>query len=161
MHPLALKLPDGGRQETLHRDKMSAATECMFNKQPVRVLLVEDSAVLAARIAELIRRLPGVSLIDTVSTEADALRRLAETAPDVVILDLHLRLGSGFGVLRSLGDSSAPRPKIIVLTGFDLPEYRRQAEVFGVDAFLNKSRDYHRLPGLLSGFAGHPAPSES
>jgi two-component system, OmpR family, response regulator len=120
--------------------------------QHVRVLLVEDSAVLAGRIAELIRRLPNVSLVDTVSTEADALQRLAELAPDVVILDLHLRLGSGFGVLRSL--SRAQRPKIIVLTGFDLPEYRRQAEVFGVDAFLNKSRDYHRLPGLLSSFAG-------
>jgi two-component system OmpR family response regulator len=140
---------------------MNAATACMSSNQPVRVLLVEDSAVLAGRIAELIRRLPGVTLIDTVSTEADALQRLAETAPDVVILDLHLRLGSGFGVLRSVGDSSAPRPKIIVLTGFDLPEYRRQAEVFGVYAFLNKSRDYHRLPALLSGFAGHPAPSES
>jgi two-component system, OmpR family, response regulator len=140
---------------------MTAATACMSNSQPVRVLLVEDSAVLAGRIAELIGRLPGVSLIDTVSTEADALQRLAETAPDVVILDLHLRLGSGFGVLRSLGRSSARRPKIIVLTGFDLPEYRRQAEVFGVDAFLNKSRDYHRLPVLLSAFAGHPVASGS
>ncbi len=136
----------------------AAATESMSDKQPVRVLLVEDSAVLAARIKELIRRIPDVSLVDTVSTEADALQRIAETAPDVVILDLHLRLGSGFGVLRSLGGSSARRPKIIVLTGFDLPEYRRQAEMLGVDAFLNKSRDYHRLPALLSGFAGHPAP---
>jgi two-component system, OmpR family, response regulator len=138
---------------------MRAATAYMSNTQPVRVLLVEDSAVLAGRIAELIRRLPDVCLIDTVSTEADALQRLAEAAPDVVILDLHLRLGSGFGVLRSLAGSRAPRPKIIVLTGFDLPEYRRQAEVFGVDAFLNKSRDYHRLPALLSGFARHPAAS--
>jgi two-component system, OmpR family, response regulator len=124
------------------------------DNSPVRVLLVEDSAVLAGRIAELIRRLPGVNLIDTVGTEAEAIERLAAAAPDVLILDLHLRLGSGFGVLRSLARSGAQRPKVIVLTGFDLPEYRRQAEVFGVDAFLNKSRDYHRLPGLLSGFAG-------
>jgi DNA-binding NarL/FixJ family response regulator len=132
----------------------------MSDKQPVRVLLVEDSAVLAARIAELIRRLPDVSLVDTVSTEADALQRVAETAPDVVILDLHLRLGSGFGVLRSLDPGHAPRPKIIVLTGFDLPEYRRQAEALGVEAFLNKSRDYHRLPTLLSRFAAQSVAAE-
>jgi DNA-binding NarL/FixJ family response regulator len=124
----------------------------MAEKAPVRVLLVEDSAVLAARIAELIRRLKGVELVDTVSTEAEALERVTAAAPNVVILDLHLRLGSGFGVLRSLGKHAARRPRIIVLTGFDLPEYRRQAEVLGVDAFLNKSRDYHRLPGLLSGY---------
>jgi two-component system, OmpR family, response regulator len=124
----------------------------MADKAPVRVLLVEDSAVLAARIAELIRRLTGVVLIDTVSTETEALDRVTAAQPDVLILDLHLRRGSGFGVLRSLGSGLARRPHVIVLTGFDLPEYRRQAEVFGVDAFLNKSRDYHRLPALLMGF---------
>ena len=133
----------------------------MTNNSPVRVLLVEDSAVLAERVAELIRRLPGIDLIGTVSTEAAALARLAEAAPDVLILDLHLRLGSGFGVLRSIERSGAQRPKVIVLTGFDLPEYRRQAEVFGVEAFLNKSRDYHRLPELLRGFAGQGSGREA
>jgi two-component system, OmpR family, response regulator len=119
----------------------------------VRVLLVEDSVVVAERIAELIQRLPRVDLIDTVDNEADALQRVAELAPDVLILDLHLRVGSGFGVLRSLGRERARRPHILVLTGFDLPQYRRQAESFGVDAYLNKSRDYHRLPALLSAYA--------
>jgi two-component system, OmpR family, response regulator len=125
----------------------------MSTSPPLRVLLVEDSVLLAARIAELIRRLPGVDLIDTVDTEAEALRRVAASTPDAVILDLHLRAGSGFGVLRALGRTAGRRPKIIVLTGFDLPEYRREAESFGVEAFLNKSRDYDRLPALLSGFA--------
>ncbi|HLJ37641.1 MAG TPA: response regulator [Steroidobacteraceae bacterium] len=134
---------------------MSVATTDMPGKAPVRVLLVEDSAVLAARITELIRRLPDVTLVDSVSTEDDAVERITSATPDVVILDLHLRLGSGFGVLRTLPRNGGRRPKIIVLTGFDLPEYRRQAEVFGVEAFLNKSRDYHRLPGLLSSFAAH------
>jgi two-component system OmpR family response regulator len=124
----------------------------MSGNQTLRVLLVEDSAMLAMRIAELIRRLPDVNLIDVVDTEADALRRMAATSPDVVVLDLHLRVGTGFGVLRALGRASGPRPKIIVLTGFDLPEYRREAEAFGVEAYLNKSRDYHRLPRLLSSF---------
>jgi DNA-binding NarL/FixJ family response regulator len=140
---------------------MSTATEYMSTNAILRVLLVEDSAVLAARITELVQRLPAVVLIGVVTTEAEALKSIAEATPDVVILDLHLQLGSGFGVLRSLRRTAAQRPKIIVLTGFDLPEYRRQAEIFGVEAFLNKSRDYHRLPGLLSAFAGAPAPGES
>jgi DNA-binding NarL/FixJ family response regulator len=131
---------------------MNTAASFMYS-QPLRVLLVEDSAMLALRISEMIRRLPDVDLIDTVDTEADALNRMAAARPDVVVLDLHLRLGSGFGVLRALARGGGPRPKVIVLTGFDLPEYRHQAEVLGVEAFLNKSRDYHRLPTLLSGFA--------
>ena len=50
----------------------------MPDMSPVRVLLVEDSAVLAGRITELIRRLPRVALIGTVDTEADALQQIHE-----------------------------------------------------------------------------------
>jgi DNA-binding NarL/FixJ family response regulator len=127
----------------------------MANTPSLRVLLVEDSSLLAARLGELIRRLPEVDLIGTVDTETDALTRIASATPDVLILDLHLRNGSGFGVLRSLARARAHgrRPKIIILTNFGLPEYRREAETFGVEAFLDKSRDYFRLPSLLTGFA--------
>lgn len=125
----------------------------MSNTASLRVLLVEDSSLLAARLAELIRRLPEVDLIGTVETETEALSRVAAATPDVLILDLHLRSGSGFGVLRSLARSARRRPKIIILTNFGLPEYRREAETFGVEAFLDKSRDYFRLPSLLTGFA--------
>ncbi|HXW74653.1 MAG TPA: response regulator [Steroidobacteraceae bacterium] len=124
----------------------------MVDNSSLRVLLVEDSALLAARLAELIRRLPNVDLIDTVDTEAEALKQVAAAAPDVLILDLHLRDGSGFGVLRSLRRVDQ-RPKIVILTNFGLPEYRREAELLGAEAFLDKSRDYFRLPALLSGFA--------
>jgi DNA-binding NarL/FixJ family response regulator len=124
----------------------------MCTSLPLRVLLVEDSTLLAARLAELIRQLADVELTDVVATEAEALEREATTSPDVIILDLHLRAGSGFGVLRALARRGR-RPRVVILTNFGLAEYRRQAEAFGVDAFLDKSRDYHRLPALLSGFA--------
>jgi len=126
----------------------------MSGNASLRVLLVEDSSLLAARLSELIRRLPDVDLIDTVQTESDAMARIGNAVPDVLILDLHLRSGSGFGVLRSLAvEKALQRPKIIILTNFGLPEYRREAESFGVEAFLDKSRDYFRLPGLLRDFA--------
>ena len=119
----------------------------------LRVLLIEDSALLAARLIELVNGLPDVELSDTVDTEADAIDRISEVSPDVLILDLHLRDGSGFGVLRSLALSTRPRPKIIVLTNFGLSEYRREAESFGVEAFLDKARKYFRLPSLLTDVA--------
>jgi len=126
----------------------------MSNSASLRVLLVEDSSLLAARLGELIRRLPDVDLIDTVQTESDAVMRISDVMPDVLILDLHLRTGSGFGVLRKLvREKPERRPKVIILTNFGLPEYRREAESLGVEAFLDKSRDYFRLPSLLRDFA--------
>ena len=121
------------------------------------MLLAEDSTLLAARLTELIRRLPDVELVGTVDCEADTLSHVSSDTPDVLILDLHLRSGSGFGVLRALSRAAkkapGPRPKIVILTNFGLPEYRREAESFGVEAFLDKSRDYFRLPSLLTDFA--------
>src|SRR6516164_8217434 len=135
---------------------MAAASQ-MSESSSLRVLLAEDSTLLAARLTELIHRLPDVELVGTVDCEADTLSHVATDAPDVLILDLHLRSGSGFGVLRALSRSGSParrrRPKIVILTNFGLPEYRREAEAFGVEAFLDKSRDYFRLPSLLSDFA--------
>jgi two-component system, OmpR family, response regulator len=133
---------------------MYQARFMMSSSSALRVLLVEDSSLVAGRLAELIRRLPDVDLIETVATEEDAISRVASDHPDALILDLHLRSGSGFGVLRALARiGSGQRPKVVILTNFSLPEYRREAELYGVAAFLDKSRDYFQLPTLLRDFA--------
>jgi two-component system OmpR family response regulator len=134
------------------RSSMDGVSQ-MSNSSALRVLLAEDSTLLAARLTELIRRLPDVELVGTVDSETDTLSQVASATPDVLILDLHLRHGSGFGVLRALSGARGQRPKIVILTNFGLPEYRREAEAFGVEAFLDKSRDYFRLPSLLNDFA--------
>ena len=132
----------------------------MANNPSLRVLLVEDSSLLAARLGELITHLPDIDLVGTVDSESQALESIALAPPDVLIIDLHLREGSGFNVLRALSRGRVPRPKVIILTNFGLAEYRREAELLGVEAFLDKSRDYFRLPSLLSGFArARPAPN--
>jgi two-component system, OmpR family, response regulator len=126
----------------------------MPSSPSLRVLLVEDSSLIAGRLAELIGRLPDVDLIETVATEEEAISHVVSDHPDALILDLHLRSGSGFGVLRALAHGRGnQRPKIVILTNFSLPEYRREAELYGVAAFLDKSRDYFRLPTLLRDFA--------
>ncbi|MGA3157026.1 MAG: response regulator transcription factor [Steroidobacteraceae bacterium] len=135
------------------------------SKAPVsalRIMLVEDSAVLASHVTELIEKLPDMWLTGVADNQQDAIKMLADTLPQVLILDLHLRQGNGFGVLRGMARVDPP-PKVVVLTTFGLPEYRRQAEKLGVSAFLDKSSDYHLLPGLLSAMAkdlsgGEPAP---
>ena len=112
----------------------------------LRVLLVEDSRVLAERLTETLTPLAGVELVAAVADEASAVSVAAKGNVDVIILDLQLRQGTGFGVMQRLG---AKRPTIIVFTNYVLPEYQRRAATLGVDYFLNKARDYERLPLLL------------
>ncbi|HME37572.1 MAG TPA: response regulator [Steroidobacteraceae bacterium] len=114
----------------------------------MRVLLVEDSKVLTERLTEAIRQIPDVELIGTADTEAAAIASAKRDSVDVIILDLHLRQGTGFGVMRALTMAQL-KPQVIVLTNYDLPEYKNAAIALGATHFLDKARDYGRLPEVL------------
>jgi DNA-binding NarL/FixJ family response regulator len=116
--------------------------------QCLRVLLVEDSKVLTERLTDAIRQIPQVELIGTADTEAAAVASATREAVDVIILDLHLKQGTGFGVMRALATTQL-KPRIIVLTNYDLPEYKNAAIALGATHFLDKARDYGRLPEVL------------
>ena len=113
------------------------------------VLLVEDSRVLAERLRETLLSVPGVQLAGTVDSEAEAVAALQRHHVDVLLLDLHLRQGTGFGVLRAIPIDQAKKVVVIVLTNYDLAEYRRAAAALGARYFLDKLRDFDRLPLLL------------
>jgi two-component system, OmpR family, response regulator len=87
-------------------------------------------------------------LVGTADSEAGALAAFRREPVDVIILDLHLKQGTGFGVMRALA-TSQQKPRIIVLTNYDLPEYKNAAIALGATHFLDKARDYGRLPELL------------
>src|ERR1700760_1083748 len=116
--------------------------------QALRVLLVEDSKVLTERLSEAIRQVSDVDLIGTVDTEAAAVAAVRRENVDVMILDLHLKQGTGFGVMRALAKSPS-KPSIVILTNYDLPEYKSAALALGATHFLDKARDYDRLPDVL------------
>lgn len=126
--------------------------------RPLRILLVEDSASLAERLAEAIGQMHDVAeLAGIADTEADALAAVERAAVDVVLMDLHLKQGTGFGLMRALA-ARAVRPCIVVLTNYDLPEYKSAAIELGAAYFLDKIRDYDRLPEVLRDLAcGAPA----
>jgi two-component system, OmpR family, response regulator len=120
----------------------------MEDKNLLKVLLVEDSAVLADRLGEMLRQIPGITLVETVDNETSAVNVARAQSIDVMILDLHLRKGTGFGVLRAL--SAEPHgTTTIVLTNYALPQYRTAASDLGVRYFLDKAREFGKIPDLL------------
>ena len=124
----------------------STSTESVRPGAALRILLVEDSELLAERLRELLGQIGGVEVVGTVRDERAAVAMTKEGGIHVLILDLQLKNGTGFGVLRSLGEQ---RPAVIVFTNYALPEYRRRAEQLGVEYFLNKSLDFERLPEVI------------
>ena len=119
---------------------------CLPN--PLKVLLVEDSPVLAHRLHELLDQLEGIDLVDTADNEKSAIQIARSGAVDAIILDLHLRQGTGFGVLRAMATMLHP-PIAVILTNYALPQYQREATLLGVRYFLDKAREFERLAGVL------------
>ncbi|MCB1623997.1 MAG: response regulator transcription factor [Pseudomonadales bacterium] len=113
------------------------------------VLLVEDSQLLAARLSELLEHIGNIQLVGPVATESLALSSARQNKPDVIILDLHLREGTGFGVLRGLRGSQ-PRPVVIVLTNYALDAYRKAALELGAEYFLDKSAEFQCIPAVIA-----------
>jgi two-component system OmpR family response regulator len=128
----------------------------MASAQDLQVLLVEDSAVICNLIANIVNNVAGVSLAESVGSEADAIEAVNHGNVDVVILDLQLRTGTGFGVLRAMR-KMARQPAVVVLTNFALSTYRDSALALGARHFLDKSRDYDRLPAILRELAADRA----
>lgn len=120
---------------------------------PLRVLLVEDSRVLADRLREVLGTLDNVEVVDAVSDESAAVAVATAKKIDVIILDLQLKEGTGFGVVQRLGKN---RPTIIVFTNYMLQEYKRLADSLGIEYFLSKSKDYERLPQLIQELEAAP-----
>lgn len=118
----------------------------------LRVLLVEDSPVICGLITEIINDVPGVRVAESVASEREAIEAVGRLDVDVVILDLQLRKGTGFGVLRAMRDMPK-KPIVLVLTNFALRSYRETALALGARDFLDKSRDYDRLPAILTEIA--------
>lgn len=116
--------------------------------RPLRILLVEDSKVLTERVAEAIRQAPDVELVGAVDTEDAAREAVSRDGIDLMILDLHLKQGNGFGVLRGL-EKVSERPAVLVLTNYDLPEYEAAAMALGASHFMDKVRDFDKLPEVL------------
>lgn len=114
----------------------------------LNVFLVEDEEFIRERVIEKIaaRRATVVDYADSAPT---AIVKLRESPCDVIILDLELKQGTGFQVLREVRSNSASRPWIIVFTHFIDPHFRQQTLALGADYFLDKAQGIDSLGEIV------------
>ena len=107
----------------------------------LRVVLVEDSAMLRGMLCEMLAELDGVSVVAEAEDEQGALAALETQRPDLAIIDLELRQGSGLGVLRQLQAEPERfgRPRAVVFSNYGHAPVRARCEQLGVERFFDKS----------------------
>jgi DNA-binding NarL/FixJ family response regulator len=121
----------------------------------LRVILVEDSARIRARIAESLSEMPNVRIAGEAETEREAISLLERGDWDAVVLDLQLKQGTGISVLKALRKlARAAGTRVIVFTNYSFPQYRERSMALGADFFFDKSRDFNRVREVLADMAG-------
>ena len=107
--------------------------------KPIRVLLVDDHAIIREGLRDLIRSRPGMDVVGDADNRADAVALAAREQPDVIILDLDLGADSGLDVLPELLRAAA-RASVIILTGMRDTEKRDRAMELGAKGVVLKER---------------------
>jgi CheY-like chemotaxis protein len=122
----------------------------------LRFLVADDAPLVAVLVGELLLE-AGVDEVRSAADGAEALRLFRQTAPDGVVLDIHMPQLGGLDVLRAIRSSPPPGsepPLVIVMTSHDEPALREHAMAAGADHFLHKSSEIERLleivPGLMA-----------
>ncbi|GAA0921128.1 response regulator transcription factor [Pseudonocardia zijingensis] len=110
----------------------------------VRVLLVDDQALFREALATLLTVHEGVEVVGEAGDGDEALRKAAELAPDVVLMDLRMPVLDGIGATRRLRVEQ-PGVRVIALTTFDDDEDVFAALRAGAVGYLLKDVSSARL----------------
>ncbi|MBT2368076.1 response regulator transcription factor [Streptomyces sp. ISL-10] len=110
----------------------------------IRVLIVDDQAMVREGFSVLLNAMPDIEVVGEAVNGREAVRRVAELAPDVVLMDIRMPELNGIDATREIvaADSGA---KVLVLTTFDLDEYVYQALRAGASGFLLKDASARQL----------------
>jgi DNA-binding NarL/FixJ family response regulator len=128
------------------------------SQNSLRVYLVEDSPILRERVIEQIADNTGSEIIGCAETEDDALSGIRELQPDAIVLDIRLRQGNGFNILRRLRQMPFDRrPVVIVFSNHAESDFRRRAIADGACYFLDKASEFDHLAEVLESLGQQPA----
>jgi DNA-binding NarL/FixJ family response regulator len=103
----------------------------------IRVLLVDDDALVRAGLRLMLRSAPDIDVVGEAGDGAAAITAAAELAPDVVLMDIRMPGTDGVTATAAITKASA-NPRVVALTTFDADDLVRQAITAGAVGYLVK-----------------------
>ena len=123
----------------------------------IRVLVVDDHAVVRRGIASLLAAADGLECVGAVGDGDTALEMVEQLDPDVLLLDLSMPGRDGVTVIRVLRERGHTTP-VLVLTSFGEPDLVVPALVAGADGYLLKYQDGESILDAVRCIAAGGAP---
>ena len=107
--------------------------------QPVRTLLVDDSAVLLHGLCAYMQTKPLFQVVGTAMDGGEALLRAELHRPDLILMDLHMPVMDGLETTKILR-RRVPNSRIIIMTLEDSAAAKAAARAHGAHGFIGKQQ---------------------
>jgi two-component system nitrate/nitrite response regulator NarL len=114
----------------------------------IRVFLADDHGLVLQAVRLALEPHPEIEIVGEVRSGSEVLPRVAETRPDIVLLDIRMPGLDGLQVLDRL-QKLYPKTKVVMLSGVDDPELATEALRRGAKAFLGKGIDPAEMAPVL------------
>jgi two-component system, NarL family, response regulator NreC len=103
----------------------------------IRVLVVDDHAVVRSGLRALLDREDQIAVVDEAATADEAVFRMIEHKPDVLLMDVTMPGMSGLEAIPKLLQAS-PATRVLMLSMHDDPRYVREAFAAGASGYVLK-----------------------
>jgi DNA-binding NarL/FixJ family response regulator len=115
----------------------------------VRIFIADVSTIFRKALMNSISQCDNAKVVGEAETAIDAIDGISRLQPDVVILDIGLKSGTGIEVLHSIRRNGTGSPTAIVLTNFPYDQYRRISMSLGADYYFHKATQYKEFVSVL------------
>ena len=123
-----------------------ASAKALDSPPRLRCFLVEDSPVIRQNLISTLEEMLPVEVVATAEDEAEAVQwmRRCDRECDLMIIDIVLRTGTGFEVLRQ-ARRLQPQATLVVLSNYATREIRQRCFGLGADRIFDKSAEVEEL----------------
>jgi len=124
--------------------------------QIVRALVVDDDTRFRQCVKRLLLSQPGIEVAGEAADGHEAILQAQSLAPDLILMDIRMGGMDGIKATRQLKDKM-PGVKIVLVSLYDLEEYRDAASRSGADAYVIKREMVDSLVPVIRNVVGQLA----